>query len=77
MADDLGYNLAQDATERLDLARQYPERVESMASEYASWAKAHGVLSPQEREPYQISPKTIENDSTKENPISYAYQPSE
>jgi arylsulfatase len=51
------YNLVDDPTELLDLSKQHPEQATKMASEYASWAKAHGVLSPEERKPHQISPQ--------------------
>jgi arylsulfatase len=68
------YNLADDPTELLDLAQQYPERVTRMASEYATWAESHGVLSRDERKPYQISPQDYRrqsnqrNDSDKDHP---------
>ncbi|MCA9064397.1 MAG: arylsulfatase [Planctomycetaceae bacterium] len=37
------YNLAEDRCEIHDLANQYPERVESMASEWEAWARRVGV----------------------------------
>jgi arylsulfatase len=51
------YHLADDPTELVNLAEEHPERVNKLASNYAMWAEAHGVLSPVAREPYQISPE--------------------